>query len=257
MYEFSAFVAASPLLRSIGRGEHRPVLVLPGFGADDASTRPLRSVLRAQGHWAHGWSLGRNTPTPELFDGLSHRLTELHDRHHRPISLVGISLGGMYARELARTQPGAVEQVITLGSPFRMRAGDRSTLSAFLERRHPDDTDTDTPTDNELDAPAEDDRDPVPVPVTCIYTRTDGLVRWHSCIEEAGPQRENIEVRGSHSGLGHNVAALIAINDRLAQPHGQWQPFQPKRPLRRLYPPPASWRPPAERPQEQLVLCSA
>jgi pimeloyl-ACP methyl ester carboxylesterase len=251
MYELSTFLAASPLLRAIRSGESRPVLVLPGFGADDASTRPLRSVLKAQGHWAHGWRLGRNTPTPELHDAMTQRLLELHTRHHTKVALIGISLGGMYARELARTHPHTVHQVITLGSPFRMRAGDRSTLSAFLDRRHR------APTDTEPELPPEHHRPPLPVPVTCIYTRTDGLVRWHSCIETAGPHRENIEVRGSHSGLGHNVAALIAISDRLAQPHGQWRPFQPRRGLRRLYPNPASWQPPTSNHRPQLVFTGA
>jgi pimeloyl-ACP methyl ester carboxylesterase len=252
MYEFSTFVATAPLLRALGRGDQRPVLVLPGFGADDASTRPLRSVLKAQDHWVHGWRLGRNTPTPELFEAITERLEELHGRHEAKVGLVGISLGGIYARELARTHPEMVSQVITLGSPFRMRAGDRSTLSKFLDRRRQAPSEAEP----EQELPPEDERPSLPVPATCIYTRTDGLVRWHACIEEAGPLRENIEVRGSHSGLSHNVAALIAVSDRLAQPEGEWKPFQPRRGLRRLYPLPASWRAPAveEPPRRRLTL---
>jgi len=240
MLEFSTFLAAAPLLRANRRGDGHPVLVLPGLGGDDASTRPLRSVLKTQGYGVHGWGLGRNEPTPALFEAMEQRLLELHARENAKVSLIGLSLGGIYGRELARNHPEAVRQVMTLGSPFRMRAGDRSTISSFIERRRP------APSPAEPELAAEDIRPPLPVPVTCIYTRTDGLVRWHSCIEEVGPDRENVEVRGSHSGLGHNVAALIVISDRLAQPEGQWRPFQPKWGSRRLYPFPASWRPPVD-----------
>jgi hypothetical protein len=90
---------------------------------------------------------------------------------------------------------------------------------------------------------AEDRRPPLDVPATAIYTRTDGIVRWHACIEADGPRRESIEVRGTHSGLGFNLAAIVAITDRLAQPEDQWAPFRPPPPLRYLFPRPASWRP--------------
>ena len=81
----------------------------------------------------------------------------------------------------------------------------------------------------------------VPVPVTSIYTRSDGVAQWTLCLEEEGPERENIEVLGSHIGLGHNPAVAYAVADRLAQPEGEWQPFAPPFPLRHLYPSPAVW----------------
>src|SRR5438105_10856694 len=93
VYEFGAFLASSPLLRRVGRGDDHPVFVLPGFAAGDASTRPLRSILRAQGYWVHGWRLGRNIPTAALLDAMRARLTELHARHDAPVSLIGQSLG--------------------------------------------------------------------------------------------------------------------------------------------------------------------
>jgi hypothetical protein len=71
-------------------------------------------------------------------------------------------------------------------------------------------------------------RTPPPVPVTCLYSRTDGIVAWQSCIEEEGPRRQNIEVPCSHLGMGHHPAALYIIADRLAQPEGVWQPFNPR-----------------------------
>jgi hypothetical protein len=66
---------------------------------------------------------------------------------------------------------------------------------------------------------------PPPVPSTAIYTRSDGIVAWQGCREQESATTENIEVEGSHSGLGYNPAALYAIADRLAQTEGEWRPF--------------------------------
>jgi hypothetical protein len=126
-----------------------------------------------------------------------------------------------------------VRQVITLGSPFRLREGDRTNASALADRlAHR------FVAMSEDAALPEDERRPLTVPVTNIYTRTDGVVRWHVCIDTEGPQRENIEVRGSHTGLGHNPAVVVAITDRLAQREGEWRPFRPPRHLAQLYPRP-------------------
>ena len=72
-------------------------------------------------------------------------------------------------------------------------------------------------------------------------------MRWHTCIERTGPRTENIEVRGTHSGLGCNMAATIAVADRLAQPAGTWRPFVAPPLLKALFPAPASWDGSAER----------
>jgi pimeloyl-ACP methyl ester carboxylesterase len=233
--EYGALVAASPFLRVAGRGDRHPVLVLPGFTASDRSTAPLRAFLRTHGYWVHGWGLGRNMgPTAAIVDGIEQRLVTLHQRHGVKVSLVGWSLGGIYARELARLHPESVRQVITLGSPFRLRDGDRSSatfLANRLARRF-------VPISADVGLP-EDERVPLTVPATNIYTRTDGVVRWHVCVDARGPGRENIEVRGSHSGLGYNPAALLAIADRLAQREGEWAPFRPSRHLAHLFPRPA------------------
>jgi len=221
-------------LRAFGRGDRHPVLVIPGFTASDISTVPLRATLRSQGYWVHGWGLGRNLgPTQAIVDGLGERLLSLHERHGVKVSLVGWSLGGIYARELARRHPHAVRQVITLGSPFRMRDGDRSSASVLADR-----VSDNWATLNDDMTLAEDDRLPFEMPVTNIFTRTDGVVRWHLCIDGDGPRRENIEVRGSHVGLGVNPAALLAISDRLALPEGEWQPFDPPCYLAHAYPRP-------------------
>ncbi|MGI8794678.1 MAG: esterase/lipase family protein [Acidimicrobiales bacterium] len=237
LFELGAISAASPLLRFAGRGDRHPVLVLPGFTADDRSTAPLRRVLRSQGYWTHGWRLGRNIgPTQRIVEGMVERLMLLHERHGRPVSIVGWSLGGIFARELARMQPEAVRQVITLGSPFRMTDQDRSTASALYERM------SDLHAIDLTEVGAESDREPLTVPATAIYTKTDGVVRWWQCLEAEGPQRENIEVLGSHSGLGFNPSVVFAVSDRLAQPADDWRPFRSPLLLRRFYPRPSNWR---------------
>ena len=236
--EAAGFCLLRPMLRAVGAGDQHPVLLLPGFGADDQSTLPLRSVLRAQGYWAHSWHLGRNIgPTASIVGGMRQRLEELHDRHGRTVTLIGQSLGGIYARALARQDPDPVRQVITLGSPYRMVDGDRSAAQRMWERlKHLHDGDLG------LAAEREQDRPPLRVPATSIYSRTDGVASWQTCIDEVRASCENIEVRGSHIGMGVNPAVIVAILDRLAQPEGDWRPFAPPPSLRSWYPRAASWR---------------
>ncbi|MCU1351251.1 MAG: hypothetical protein JWM05_460 [Acidimicrobiales bacterium] len=206
-----------PLLDRAPRGDGHPVLVLPGFMADDRSTAALRGYLQRLGYAVHGWNLGRNVgPTPHLTRGLRHRVDELRrGAPEQAMSIVGWSLGGLYAREIARRVPSQVRQVITLGSPFSPAPGEESHPTAairLLTGRHVRDR---------------VDEGPLPVPSTAIYTRTDGIVPWRASRAEAGPQAESIEVLSSHCGLGHHPAVLWAVADRLAQPEGQWAPFHP------------------------------
>ena len=104
--EASAFVALRPLLRVLGRGDQHPVLVLPGFGAGDRSTSPLRWAIRGQGYWVHAWKLGANVgPTRRVVEGLRSRIDELHQRHRRTITIIGWSLGGILARGSPVSRP--------------------------------------------------------------------------------------------------------------------------------------------------------
>ena len=213
--EFAALVPALPLLARAPRGDGHPVLVLPGWLAGDGSTWALRRFLRDRGYHAHGWRLGRNLgPDERTVEGLGRRFRALRARHRRKLSLIGWSLGGIYARELARRFPADVRQVITLASPFRAPAASRA---ARLYRRwngaHP--------------APRAPLDAPLPVPATSIYSRTDGVVGWQSCLQDEGPLAENIEVRSSHCGMGHHPGVLLVIADRLAQPEGAWRPYVP------------------------------
>lgn len=216
--ELGAYFASRPLQSRVPPGDGHPVLILPGLGASDLSTLPLRTFLRERGYWVHGWRLGRNIGDPALLEPLAERLHTLRGRHGRKVSLVGWSMGGLFARELAKLAPDDVRQVITLGSPFAgpPDASNAQRLYRLLSGRDPGG-------DARL---AERLRQPLPVPTTCIYSRSDGIVAWQSCIDESAPNTENVRVRSSHLGMGYHPHTLFVIADRLAQPEGQWAPLR-------------------------------
>jgi hypothetical protein len=236
--EVAGFAALRPWLSMLEHGDGHPVLVLPGFTATDRSTAGLRAVVRDQGYWAHRWKLGRNLgPSPRIIVGMRDRLAELHQRHGRAVTIIGQSLGGIYARALARERPELVRQVISLGSPYRMTDGD----SAADRVRHLQDGEM------AFGACPEHDRPPLGVPATSVYSRTDGIAPWHTCIDADGERCENIEVRGSHIGMAVNPAVIVAVLDRLAQPEGHWRPFVAPPVMRAWYPRATRWhheRPP-------------
>ena len=134
----------------------------------------------------------------------------------RKVSLIGWSLGGVYARELAKALPDHVRCVITLGTP--LTADPDATNASSLYRLLNSDP---------ADERAWDDlRIPPPLPTTSIYSRSDGIVAWQSSVQACGAAAENIEVEASHIGLAVNPAALYALADRLSQPEGTWKPFE-------------------------------
>ncbi len=220
--ELGAFMLSRRRLASGARGDGRPVLVLPGFIGSDGSTLALRRLLRALGYHVHAWRLGRNWgPTDAIIDGLGERVRGLLEQYGQPLSLIGHSLGGVYSREIARAAPGAVRQVITLGSPVRRPvgpAGRGTAVGPLFQALSPMHSDRARNPDPERIG------QPIPVPLTAIITKTDGVVPWQICIPEHSPRTEVIEVRGSHSGLIHNRAAVAVIVDRLAR--SEWEPFE-------------------------------
>lgn len=236
--EFGLLLGALPLRRALPVGDGHPVLVLPGLLAGDGSTLALRRILRSLGYRVHGWRLGRNIgPTAQAVAGMGERLHDLHTRYGTGVSVIGWSLGGIYARAMARRRPSSVRQVITLGSPFRLTDRNQSRASAAFNRfshLHVERT----------AAPLDLETEPLPVPATSIYSRYDGVVAWQACLDLRSPRAENISVIGSHFGYGHNPAVVWAVADRLAQPRGEWAPFRPPAALRPLFPRP-DW--PAER----------
>ncbi len=229
--ELAASMAVAPLLAVERRGDGHPVLVLPGMLGGDLSTVLLRRYLRWLGYSVSGWELGTNVgPTEAVVRGLRDRVARASDESGRKVSLVGWSLGGLYAYELARRAPGSVRQVVTLGSPVRVAGRGGRTASQLLDNL------------SHLHmVPAAVPRPwteagPLTVPATAVYTRSDGVVSWKSCLLPAGRRRENVEVRGSHSGLAHNPTVLHLLADRLGAAEGEWRAFRPGPLVRHLYP---------------------
>jgi pimeloyl-ACP methyl ester carboxylesterase len=225
------FVATRSMLRGAPAGDGHPVLVFPGLGAADSSTVMLRRFLSGLGYEVHRWGLGRNIgPTRKAVDGMHALVKKVSDSYGGPVSIVGWSLGGIFAREMARDHPHRVRQVITMGSPYNMSDPVQSrAMPAFslFSRLH---------IPREEFPPPESTRPPIPVPATSIYSKTDGIVSWESCVEEPGHRRENVQVSSSHLGYGFNATVLWVVADRLAQAEGTWAPFAAPPGMARLYP---------------------
>ena len=229
--EFGAFLGTWPALKLAPRGDGHPVIVLPGFFAGDASTRVLRSYLRSLGYAVSGWSLGRNRgPTRAALKGMDDLVAKVVQEQGRPASIIGWSLGGIFARQIASRRPADVRQVITLASPYRLNRGDRTRATSPGEVG-----DSDMRGGISVVEPG-GGYQALPMPATSIYTRTDGVVAWQTCTEPETSRSQNIEVFSSHCGVGHHPAAMYAIADRLAQPVDRWLPFQAPKLIRHLYP---------------------
>ena len=215
--EAGVAIALRPCWSVAPRGDGHPVLVLPGLTTGDGSTAVLRHFLRARGHAVRGWGQGLNLGLREgVLDKTRDTLRRMADRHGRRVSLVGWSLGGIYARELAKEMPELVRVVVTLASPFSGHPRETNAWRLYeLASGHrigaPD-----------LHSPL---RTAPPVPTTSIWSRTDGVVAWRCCVQAPHHETENIEVEASHCGIGAHPAALYALADRLAQPEGEWAPF--------------------------------
>lgn len=221
-FELGAFYMLRPFLTQLPQGDGHAVKVLPGFMATNNSTIPMRNLLRDLGYDAHGWDSGRNVRVDHaLLKRLEAQLERLNDDSGRKVSLIGWSLGGVLARELAKLHPDRVRLVISLGSPI---SDDRSHTNAarlfeFFNGKEPDVMKGGRFEGLDI-AP--------PVPTTSILTKTDGVVHWRGSVQKPSKTpTENIEVYASHVGLGVNPSVMIAIADRLAQGEGEWMPFEP------------------------------
>jgi pimeloyl-ACP methyl ester carboxylesterase len=231
IFEFNTSLLLSPLLMRAPKGDGHPVLTLPGFLASDLSMAPMRGYLRELGYDTYAWKMGRNIGgVSRTRAALRDRLAEIHANTGRKVSIVGWSLGGVYARDLALHAPDQVRCVVTLGSPFAndVRATNATRLYEALSGETVGE-------DSELRKAIAGD---LPVPATSIYSRADGVVNWRTCLQRPSDTAENIEVHfASHSGLGVNAAALWAVADRLAQAEGQFRQFDRSGPFAIAYAP--------------------
>ena len=205
-------------------GDGHPVVIFPGLATDKISTGPMKTFCERLGYAGYDWGRGLNTGphgnVDEWLDELAAHVRAMTRKHKKRMSLVGWSLGGIYAREIAKKLPGVVRQVITIGTPFAGTGGDETHvgwLYRLVSGHHP-----------ALDAQLMRRLRTTPsVPTTSIYSRTDGIVAWQACLERAGcDHAENIEVDGSHCGMGWNPKVLAVIADRLRQPEGAWRPYE-------------------------------
>lgn len=195
---------AGPLRRRSAT-ETRRVMTIPGFGATDRSMQPLRTFLRCIGHEAIAWRQGRNNgEVQEMVDDTIVRVDAL-TADGGPIDLIGWSLGGVVAREVARDRPDAIRSVITYGTP--VIGGPRYTASAksFGAERI---------ADIEVRI-LEREQVPITVPVTAIYSKNDGIVDWPACIDPYPNNVEAIEVSSSHVGMGIDPDVWEIIARRL------------------------------------------
>ena len=199
-----------PRLMWATRGSGQPVVLLPGYRGTDTSTLALRTYLRLLGYQAEGWGLGTNHgDVRRLVPAVVARTVDAHRRTGQRIRLVGWSLGGVIAREVARERPDIVERVITFGSPIV--GGPKYTAVGWrYAERHGD-------LDAIEAAIAERNRTPITVPITAIYSRADGIVMWRACIDRLSPRVEHVEVRATHIGLGINPDVYRVVADRLAR----------------------------------------
>ena len=201
---------AAPLLRKYPRARtNHGVMVIPGFMGDDRGNGPLIRYLRHLGYIASGWGQGRNKGADSTDqEKLQHDIEILASAGDGEVSLVGHSLGGIYAREMARRAPAAVRQVITLGSPFGKGHRQASNAARLYQRLNPS-----------RRSPEEGDYLWVrpPVPTTAIFTRADGVVNWRTSVQEGEfDDVDNIEVPGSHTGLSLNPSVWFLLAKKLA-----------------------------------------
>ncbi|RNC84149.1 MAG: alpha/beta hydrolase [Winogradskyella sp.] len=211
--EWSTMFGIYHIIPKQKKGKNKPVLLMPPYLGNDYSTRFVRKYLKSVGFKTYKWELGVNTINSKYIPKLVEKLDEIYEKHQEKVSLVGWSGGGIFAKIIANRYPDKVEQLITIGSPVwgvkNMKTPLVKTLEFFrgksLKERN-----------NQILEELEE----IPnVPITCIYTRTDGLVPWKNCLEAETYRSDikNVEVFGSHCGLGANASVLVTVANTLIE----------------------------------------
>ena len=208
--------------KMVPAGDGHPVIIFPGLATDSSAIAPLRDYCDSLGYsmldWGRGFNTGPKGDLDRWLEDLAAHTADLLGKHQDKATLIGWSLGGLYAREVGKLLAPQVRQVITIGTPFnaeadhtnvgwlfRMLSGASAAIDPALSKRL---------------------RTPPPLPTTSIYSRSDGVVAWETC-RHARPARQvqDIEINGSHIGMGWNPAVLRIVGDRLGQHPASWQPY--------------------------------
>ena len=237
-FEMASLPYALPMLMQAPRGDGHPVLLLPGFMGSESSLIALELFLRSRGYDVQAWGLGRNVGfQPGHASAIEQKIRYVHHQTGRKLSLVGWSLGGVFALYGAYQASECVRNVITLGSPVTVDASGTAVppLLKALYRlvAHPMGSAA-----HSMQPRAKTMREgkPLAVPLSCLYSLSDGVVPPQEATLDGDPRlQENIRVWGSHVGLGFNPLVLQIVADRLAQPEGQWQPYVPSGALGMLH----------------------
>lgn len=197
------------LLRSLPRGDGRPVLVIPGFLCSDLATWRMRKLLNKIGYQSFAWRQGINWgPRPGVRTRLLHRINRISQRYSQPVTLIGWSLGGVYARELSNIRPDLIREVITLGSPVQGKPDAIGIwpIYRWINRRN----------SQSMSSSILDYSRPILGSNLSIFTRGDGIVPWINCKPVRGHAGRSVEVRGSHIGLVHNPDVMTILAHHLA-----------------------------------------
>ncbi len=217
LLEWASIYAIYPFIPKRIKGEGRPVLLIPPYLGDDYSTSFVRKYLNSLGFKTYKWDMGFNMVKSHYIPRLEEKLDDIYEEHGEKVSIVGWSGGGIFAKIMANRHPNQVEQILTIASPIwgvmEMKTPVYGILEFFRGKSL-----------KERNKRFLAELEPIPdVPVTCLYTRTDGLVPWKHCMEAESYRSniKNIEVFGSHSGLGANASVLMMTANALsANIHG-------------------------------------
>jgi pimeloyl-ACP methyl ester carboxylesterase len=211
LLEWSSIYCIYPFIPKRIKGNGRPVLLIPPYLGDDFSTLFVRKYLKSLGFATYKWDLGFNMVKAHYIPRLEEKLHDIYQKHQEKVSIVGWSGGGIFAKIMANRHPNQVEQILTIGSPIwgvmDMKTPVYGLLQFFRGKSL-----------KERNERFLAELEPIPdVPITCIYTKTDGLLPWKHCMEADTSRKDikNIEVFGSHSGLGANVSVLLVTANML------------------------------------------
>ncbi len=227
--EFTSLMLTRCWLDRLPAGDGHGIVLMPGFLGDDGYNAPLRKYLNKLGYQGVGWEQGRNLgPRGDLLERVVEHIVDLARETGGKVTLIGHSLGGIYARELAKEIPDQVRQVISLGSPFGEGRDTGSYPRRLFSALNPDEDVTIA--EHQL-------VEPPPVPTTAVYSHGDGIVNWLTCVQRGFyPNTQNVRVWGSHCGLTINPMVWYLLADRLAQAEDDWRPFRTRSWQRFLYP---------------------